>query len=339
MKKIWLLIVLGIVALIIIGVAIFFLIKGNSRKESSTAETSSVKGDGILYLGFMSHLEGWNDDQSQERYLAHAQAVKDYANLFEKYGGKITFESKEFTDGEIKWGGTVLKDMEKRGHGIGVHADVGGETIEMNNFVNLIKESKIKLESLGITIKHISGVCSRSDWVTAASQAGYKFITGGVAFCTQSLPVDKRPTEYTNCQNPAACHQVFPTELKDRIHPWRMSNGNNWLENDPNGKVVFIPSSGLLQCMAEYKTSSQSIIKCSFEEDDIDASIKELEAAIELTDKNATNTYYLANSLGEELDNSLLEKWLVRVKTLIDQGKVQWKTTPQMYDEFVAKEG
>ena len=46
--------------------------------------------------------------------------------LFEKYGAKLTLESKEMTDGAIQWNDNVLLEMQERGHAVGIHADVGG---------------------------------------------------------------------------------------------------------------------------------------------------------------------------------------------------------------------
>ena len=80
----------------------------------------------LLYVGIMVHLEGWKDDRDQERFIRHAELVREYAVLFEQYGAKLTLGSKELTDGSIRWGDNVLLEMEQRGHGIGVHADIGG---------------------------------------------------------------------------------------------------------------------------------------------------------------------------------------------------------------------
>jgi hypothetical protein len=81
----------------------------------------------VLYLGIMVHLEGWNDDQDQARFAEHVRLMREYASLFETYGARLTWESKEVTDGALRWGDNVLLEMQQRGHGVGVHADIGGE--------------------------------------------------------------------------------------------------------------------------------------------------------------------------------------------------------------------
>jgi len=182
-------------------------------------------------------------------------------------------------------------------------------------------------------VRHVSGICSYSDWVSAAADAGYKFTSSQVAYCVSSLPEKQRPVEYKNCQSAVECHDTFPKELIDRLHPWRMESGSNWLKNNPSGKLVIIPSSAGLICMHEEEINSKA--KCEFKEDDINSYVKELEKAISYTDKNEVNTYYNMISLGEKLDMGLLEKWLQAIQPYVDSGKVQWKTLSEMYDAYI----
>ncbi|MHC1784968.1 MAG: hypothetical protein AB9891_19820 [Anaerolineaceae bacterium] len=99
----------------------------NGITAPADAAVDAMAGDGVLYIGIMVHLEGWEDDVNQQRFALHAKVVREYADLFEKYGGKLTLESKELTEGIHRWGDNVLLEMEQRGHGIGVHADLGGD--------------------------------------------------------------------------------------------------------------------------------------------------------------------------------------------------------------------
>ena len=97
----------------------------SSDPEQTPANSSA--GESPLLIGFMLHLEGWHDDVNQASFEEHAAIVREYASLFETYGARITFESKEMTDGAITWGDNVLLEMQQRGHGVGVHADEGGD--------------------------------------------------------------------------------------------------------------------------------------------------------------------------------------------------------------------
>ncbi|MBI5871565.1 hypothetical protein HZB88_00605 [archaeon] len=290
----------------------------------------SPSGDGILYIGIMVHLEGWADE-NEEIFNTHKENILKYAELFEEYDAKLTLESKEFTDGSIKFGDNTLKELQKRGHGVGVHADIGGTKIETKDmgyaeFVNKLKEEKEELESLGVKVKHVSGTCSDLDWVSASIDAGYEFTTGEVAYCALSLPTNKIPEEFSSCSNAGECHEPFPTELIDRLHPWRMDSGSNWLEDEMNGGLVILPASGGL---TQFDSNKE------FTEEDISVFIEELERAVSYTDKGKVNIYYVSWSLGTLLDTKMLEKWLQAIQPYIESGKVQWKTLPEMYDEYV----
>jgi hypothetical protein len=293
----------------------------------------------VLYYGIMVHLEGWDDARQEGSFERHAAAVRRYADLFEKYGARLTLESKEFTDGCVQWGDNVLKEMEDRGHGIGVHADIGGgKDMNCAEFTPLLRERKETLESLGVRVRHASGIVSACDWVTAAADAGYQFATGTVAYALMSLREDLRPEGFADCAGPGACHQAYPFDIAGRLHPWRMRSGEDWILNDPDGRLVILPSGGGLTCAAEEAGSDDSYTKCDFTAADVDALIAELEKVLALVEQGKINTYYVSWSLGQELDDSILEDYLRRVKPSVDAGRLQWKTLPEMYDLYVAWE-
>jgi hypothetical protein len=304
------------------------------------AQTAPAGSSGaVLYYGIMVHLEGWDDARGRESFERHAELVRRYATLFETYGARLTLESKEFTDGCIAWGDNVLKEMEDRGHGIGVHADIGGERdMECAEFAPLLRERKQTLESLGVQVRHASGIVSTCDWVTAAADAGYLFTSGTVSYALMSLREDLRPAGFADCATPSKCHQAYPFDLAGRMHPWRMASGEDWILPSAGGRLVILPSGGGLTCAAEEAGLEGSYTKCEFKANDIDAVIEELESVLALVEMGTVNTYYVAWSLGQELDDALLEDFLRRVKLYVDDGRVQWKTLPEMYDLYAAWE-
>jgi len=312
------------------------MVRPPATRTPAAATPTPSRGQGVLYLGIMVHLEGWDDARDRAKFERHVQLVREYASLFEKYGAKLTWESKEVTEGILRWGDNVLLEMEQRGHGIGVHADIGSQrSYDCRRFAADLRAEKEQLGSLGVTVRHVSGICSSCDWVTAAADAGYLFTTGAVAYCVSSLPAELRPEPYKNCPNPAACHQPFPSALADRLHPWRMSGGANWLTPDPNGRLVILPASGGLACMQEETASGESFARCDFTTQDIDAFIRQLEEALSYTRPDRINIYYVSWSLGSPLDKALLEAWLQRIQPYVKSGQVEWKTLPEMYDAYV----
>ncbi len=303
---------------------------------TTPASTPPSEGEGLLYLGIMIHLEGWDDGDNRTAFERHAALLREYADLFERYGARMTLESKEFTEGCINWGDNVLLEMEKRGHGIGLHADVGGEpNYDCRHFVTDLQERKERLESLGVTVRHVSGIVSHCDWVTASSEAGFRFVSGIVAYGLNSLPPQMRPEPYRNCRSPAACHQPYPSDLQDRLHPWRMGSGSNWTTPTPDGHLVILPSGGLLNCLAEEATTTASVTRCDFTQDDLDVFRQQLEEALSYTTPDQVNIYYVAWSFGGALDRELLEAWLKEIQPYVASGRVEWKTLPEMYDAYI----
>ncbi len=318
--------------------------KSPAENEQETtpavAPTPDPQQPTVLYLGLMVHLEGWNDDQDQARFEQHARLLGEYASLFETYGAKLTLESKEMTPGSAKWGDNILLQMQQRGHGIGVHADIGGEkNYPCRQMSEDLRQKKLELEALGVTVRHLSGNVSTCDWVTASIDAGYAFTTGTVAYGLMSLPLAKRPAEYRNCVSPAACHQVYPTDLAGRLHPWRANSGTDWIEPSANGRLIILPASGGLKCMDEDQNGQSITGKgCQYTREDINLFFKEVDQALTLLDPNQVNIYYNSWSFGEALDQTLLEEWLQRLQPYIDSGRVQWKTLPEMYDIYMARQ-
>jgi hypothetical protein len=310
-----------------------------AESVTSIPAAGEDSGDGVLFIGIMVHLEGWEDDVNQQRFALHAKAVREYADLFEKYGGKLTFESKEMTEGVHRWGDNVLLEMEQRGHGVGVHADLGGEKgYDCSQFAADLAQLRQRLEALGVTTRHVSGNSSTCDWVTASIDAGYKFTTGQVAYSVMSMPVNERPPEFRNCPNPGACHDVFPRDLADRIHPWRANSGYDWVTHDPDGQLVILSSSSGIKTMYEESRGLPIDKNKVFSNEDIDEYFRQLEEALSLSSLDQVNIFYVSWSMGSELDRSVTEEWLKRLLPYIESGRVQWKTLPEMYDAYIAWE-
>lgn len=308
--------------------------------DETPAEATSVplpaEDETVLYLGIMVHLEHWEDASDEAAFEQHVQLVREYADLFEAHGARLTWESKELTEGIHRWGDNVLREMEQRGHGVGVHADIGGyRRYDCSRFADELRVEREELEALGVTVRHVSGIPSHCDWVTAAAEAGYLFTTGQVAYSVMSMSEEQRPLPYRDCADPLTCHDVFPPRLADRIHPWRINSGADWLTHDPDGALVMLAASQGLACMEEElaDTAGQG---CSFDSTDIDYFVQELEKAIALSEPGEINIYYVWWSLGEQLlDRDLLEEWLGRIQPYVQAGQVEWRTLPEIYEAYV----
>ncbi len=296
------------------------------------AASAAPDGQGVLHFTVMVHLEGWDDDNKKEAFEKHAALVREYADLFEKYGARLTLESREFTAGCIRWGDNVLKEMEDRGHGVGVHADIGGSRkTTQKQLLTGIREMKEELESLGVTVRHVSGVCSDKDWVRACINAGYEAVTGTVSYALWSLDEANRPDGFEPYANPAAGHTAYPWDPAGAVSPWRTSDGRNWIQNDPKGKLLLIPSGASLVYAFEERNGKEH---GGFDKDDLTAWRQILDEALTYTDSGSVNTYYAAWSLGSAVSTDVLEQWLRLIDEYVQDGRIVWTTVPEMIDLY-----
>lgn len=298
----------------------------------------------VLLIGIMVHLEGWNSEANiEDQFNEHKEAVRAFASVVEDNGAKATFEAKpEFVKACDNWGDNVLQELLDAGHGIGIHADAGGQVRPGDTSDGLSAEiAKMKTDMkalVGIDPRHVSGICSTLDWVTAAVDAGYKFTTGAVGYCAMSLPLSERPDEYSDCRVPSECHGAIPVDLKDRIHPWRASSGDDWMADDPIGEIVILPAGNLLKGLAEEASGllGASGPSLGLNEDDIDTFMSMLDEALSYAEAGKTNMLYTAVSIGDkDIDTELYDKLLKRITPYITSGKVRWATLPEIYDEYV----
>ncbi|MFH1456227.1 MAG: hypothetical protein ABIF40_04735 [archaeon] len=310
-------------------------------------QPEEVTEESVLYLGMMVHLESWDEETiDEDLFNRHVEVIRTMADVFEKYDAKLTFESREqLSQGIINWEDNILQELYDRGHGIGAHADLGGTPIEQGKFIQLLTTRKREMDNLLTTdVRHVSGICSENDWVEATIEAGYEFTTGGVAYCVMSMPEELRPEEYKNCANPGECHDAFPSEIEDRIHPWRISSGLNWIEEDPDGELVFFPSSSVLYNLYEDSLGTATYgTNAEFTEEDLDEFFIRLDKALTYVDSEQFNMMYFSWSIGsrERVNNNidLFEQWFERLQHYIDSGQVEWQTIPGMYDLYLDWEG
>ena len=180
-----------------------------------------------LLLGMAIHVEGWHQERQDESlFRLHEAELYDTAAAAQAAGAILTFEfSPIFTEAADTWGSTLPADVVAMGHGVGVHADVGGngESLTAEEFAaELVPMRETVSRQTGVDVRHISGICSPSPWVEGAILAGFTSATGSVEYCALSLDPENVPPGYENldCSDgPASCHGVFPDDIKHKIHP------------------------------------------------------------------------------------------------------------------------
>jgi hypothetical protein len=302
---------------------------------------------GIVYFGFMVHLEGWdNEMNNRNQFDDHANEARKLADIFEDYGAKVTFEaSPEFVEACQAWNENVLQELHDRGHGVGVHADKGyypaDSSYNQAQFTFDIRQMKEDMEDLvDFEVQHVSGICSDLDWAKAAIDAGYVFTTGGVGYCCMSMPSNMRPPEYRNCRNPASCHGNMPLNMAERIHPWRIATAKgDWTIDDPGGRLVNLASDGGIKNLYE-ETLDASVTHGDYEysDEDITEVVNKVEEAISLSDASKINILYFSLSIGAaDVDTDFYTSMFQALQQYVDSGQLEYKTMNEMYGEYILR--
>ncbi|MFQ5571413.1 MAG: hypothetical protein ACE5G0_17180, partial [Rhodothermales bacterium] len=313
---------------------------------------------GPILLTLTVHLEGWQLDRPDPlgvpTYDNYVAMIEGYVDLLDEYDATFTWEASylQFHQPgrtEVKPQGvfdpahpnyiatTLFSLLSSRGQDTGVHADLGGNPSKPYSdafFQADLEVMKANMTALGGRVTHVSGICSDLDWAQAAIRAGFQFTTGNVAYCVSAMPREARPDPYKDCRGASDCHQTYPDAIEKRIHPWRIKDGASWLDDDPSGELVVLPTSGGLNCLHESSTSSASATVCELNADDLNVLRPDLERAIALRDPDKVNMYYLVLSIGSPYDKEDVRPFLKLVQEYVDKGQVEWSTANKIYSAY-----
>lgn len=293
-------------------------------------EQAAPDGKGVVQFTIVLHLEGWDDGNKEVSFQKHAELLREYADLFERYGAKMTLESKEIIDGCINWNDNVLSELQGRGHAVGIHADAGGEqNASVRSIARTLGEMRTKLLLLGIDATFASGTASKANWVQACEQAGIDTVSCMVAYGLWSLDPALRPEGFEPYRTPADGHAPYPFELEERVQPWLMDDGSNWILPDPNGNVLLIPT-GLSLNGASEELNGERVHESELTQADIDAWESILPRVVAASDSREVNTFYAVWSFGKAVDMETLEHWLQLIDEYVQAGSLRWSTIPEM---------
>jgi hypothetical protein len=309
---------------------------------SDEVPSELVQDEPVLYLAFTLHLEGWvKEDELESKFDRHVSAIQNATTLFESYGERLNIEvlPGEFINAVKEWNSSILNDLEDAGHVIGIHADIGntpGTTTE--SMTNLLRNMRLLGESEGLSIRGVSGICSERDWVKAAHDAGYEYITSIVEFCLLSMNEEDIPTGYEyilDCTTPSECHDVafwqYPTLS---MHPYRPDNSTNWaqINHSSDQPVLFM---GATQQRSFHCLSHDDAGDCAYNNGTINAYMDAVETALGNLDSDVLNTMNTVSSLGESVPNELWHALFTALQPYIDSGQVEIVTVGSMFDMYL----
>ena len=280
-----------------------------------------------LYLGFSIHLEGWKVGNEklgydQDLYERYSDLILGYSNLANSYAMPFTWETANLIAPSANFEPNILVQLYQRGDGIGVHADLGGKSNApggQKKFTRDMKKMRLDMEAMGIPISHVSGICSTMDWVTAALDAGYEATTGTVEYCLKSLPLDEQSAAIRACESPATCHDAFPGEIPDLLHPYRAADGSTWTTPANEGLILF-HAAGDIPCTAT------------------GCDIQMIEEALAAREPGIFHSLFFIHSFGSPMDEEILRTFYESIQPYIESGDIVWQTMPQLLETYKAVE-
>ncbi len=242
---------------------------------------------------------------------------------------RITFElSADFVGGVALNASSFVTDMASRGHGIGVHADIGGQGyLDLADFTLALVEQRDALEALGVDVVHVSGICSPSQWVEAAINAGFDATTGMVEFCLSSYP-GAYPMTCGDAAN--ECHGAAVTDWEHKLHPWRTSTSTDWLTHDDAGELLLVAGeSGTgVHCMSEHAAGSTG--RCRTDDADIPELISLIDEFVAAREPGRLNVLTLSWSIGGPPSAGFADDLFAAVASSFDATELAWATLPEI---------
>lgn len=303
---------------------------------SSTAEVAETTTVHPLLFEVSIHVEGWQrEDEVEDMFDRHVAGILELATIAHDHQALLTFElSQVFMDGVVTWQSDVLDRLDTLGHGIAIHADVGGRgTPNLDALTRPLRAMRRRLAELGFETTHASGVCSRGPWVEALLAAGYTTSNGGVAYCATSMdPGLLREDQLwvLACGTPQECHGPAPIGDGRRMHPFFVTSSENWMVSDAeDGLLLVVSESGsTLPCLDG--TAEPGSGQCRLDLDDGQALTLVIEEYLAERTAGRTSVLSYSWSIGSMPEPEPMEQLFSSVDPYVSSGQLQWATAPQV---------
>ena len=321
-----------------------------TQGQSITALTLALVGaalaaaDAPVVMTTFTHMEGSFQYPNLAAFQAHASKLRAAMSLFEEYGARMTIETeKSFANACSTYGDNVLAEAVARGHGVGTHCDFGMNsaptTPELYALNFLANRAPVDALVGPTNNRHCSGGMGESDWIQAASIAGFAFRSEAVALGYLSMPMEVRPPGWTNQYiRSVVSHEPCPLDLADRLKPRRLANALNW-DADPGAAHVLIGGGlGRIDIFEESANGSPVGQNPPFTQQDVDLFFAAVDEALLVRDQTHFAKVLVHFAIGalDAADEFRIRQVLGGLRTsYVIPGMMVWGTQGQAYDAFV----
>jgi hypothetical protein len=310
---------------------------GNESEERHSDPPNISSNPTLLVISI--HVEGWpSEQQNSVKFNQHAAIILKMAQEAHAAGAVFSFELNSLFAMSPS-AQTVVNELLALGHGVEVHADVGGVgSPSLEELTNQLSRNFRQLEALGVTPVLVSGICSKGPFVEAALSTGFLMTTGVVEYCLTSLDQQYQPEgwDIDNCLSPAECHGPPGFTIPMKASPWRTSSSASWTIPDPSGDFMIVigESGSTVKCLAEINIVAN---KCQYENDDIQKYAQLAESYVlysEEYNEDGCCVFSTTMSIGSPLPEGYISDLVRSISWLIDEGRVRWATPTQILTEY-----
>lgn len=310
--------------------------------SNETTEVAETPKENPLYFTTMTHMEeNFKDDEDEDLFNRHVEQIRYAVDLFDEYGAKLTIESaRPFILANRKWNLNIMKEISDSGHGVGTHC--GGivpteDDVPVNIYAQKLEAMKAMVDDIVGAENNLgcSGGMGASDWVTAASRAGFKFLNGVTAFAYLSVDEDKRPEGFSNqAIKNIYYHDPIPLDFEERLYPFELKDSSD-LEADKDG-ILTIMAGDLNEIQSQSEGRNNCKPKCVFTVEDIDVIFESIDKALEIRDPNrfAHLNIHIPLSTFEEENEETFKYFLEKMAEYEEKGLIKWATQLEAYEAY-----
>ena len=267
-------------------------------------------------------------NESREVFLERAEVLDELARVFEKHGAKLSIQTeKQFADADVKFGRYILRELKRRGHGIGVQSHMGHHIKELG-----LETDEEKLEYTK-AVKDVVAVALGEEPTNIGGGFEMENI-GLLGVCDGCLGF----ISMTAVEKP---YHSMTGKIPSRLHPWilppvQMINlkTEEWMNHDESGSIVYIPGwykSSVFEVDCRRNPDCFEPVKASFQE------------ALKDAEDGKINTWYASSHLyqcgetPEEVEAIMkaYDEWLASLEPLADKGEIAFLTFDEIAEIYL----
>ncbi len=290
-----------------------------------------------LYFSVMIHMEeDFKDDTNADLFALHEKELYWGMDLFEEYDAKMTIESAQpFAIAIIQSDSPLFNDALERGHGVGTHC---GKEVKGNTVAQLATAYETNKDLVDQIVgknnnRGCSGGWGSTDYVRAATEAGFGYLDGVVYLAYLSMDQSLRPDQVSDEDiRDIYYHDPVLPEMSEHIYPRFLENAEDFVE-DADGELVLLNGElGEIASLDEGRKNCSP--DCALSEEDFQVIYDAIEEASSIRDPQRVAHLYVHIPVKnyDEDNEELLRSFLSHMQELQEEGKIVWATQGEVYD-------